>query len=328
MNIYDRKALKAYAEDSLHQAPQAQRIVLLWACVSSGLSLLVSFLTFLLDSQIELTGGLSGIGLRSFLSTAQSFLRILNFVLIPFWNMGYLSCVLRFSKREQAEPGHLLDGFRRFGPVLRLMVLRYLLYLLLAFVSMYLGVMVLSMTALGTPLYEFIESNSSALDTGVLSDDQMLAMTQASIPLLIGSLVLFVLAAIPVSYRLRLADFRIMDEPRCRARMALLESNRLMRRSCIALFRLDLSFWWYFLGTILAAVLCYGDMILPALGIVLPFGSDFAFFLFYILGLGAQTLILWAFGNRVQTAYAVFYRTLCAPAPESSPMMSNPESGL
>ena len=132
---------------------------------------------------------------------------------------------------------------------------------------------------------------------------------------------------IPVSYRLRLADFRIMDEPRCRARVSLRESVRLMHRNCMSLFRLDLSFWWYFLAELLAAFLCYGDMVLPLLGISLPMHEDLAFFLFYVLGLAAQVTLLYCVGNRVQTTYALFYTTLADPGQETAPASPVPAEG-
>ena len=38
--------------------------------------------------------------------------------------------------------------------------------------------------------------------------------------------------------------------------------------------------------------------------------TDLAFFLFYVLGLGAQVALLYYKGNFVQTTYALFYRAL------------------
>ena len=74
MDIRDRRGLKQWAAQRLDQADNARRLVLIWSVASAVISLLASFLSFLLDTQIEQTGGLSGIGLRSVLTTAQSLL--------------------------------------------------------------------------------------------------------------------------------------------------------------------------------------------------------------------------------------------------------------
>lgn len=316
MDIRDSRGLKASAADRLRRAPQAQRIILIWAGASAGLSLLVSFLSFLLSSQIELTGGLSGIGLRSVLSTAQSLLSLANMALAPFWSLGYTACVLRFVRQENAGPGDLLAGFRRFGPALRLMLLRYALYMGLAIGAVYLGSILLSMTPLALPMYEAMESNQELILSGTVTEELLLSMMDAMIPILIGCVVLYIILIIPVSYRLRLAEFRLMDEPKCGALMAMRDSNQLMRRRCVSLFKLDLSFWWYFLAELLAAALCYGDVFLPALGVTLPFGSDTAFFLFYVIGMAAQVALLYFRGNYVQTTYGVFYGTVSGPRQE------------
>ena len=288
-------------------------MVLIWAGVSALVSLIVSFITFLLDGQIEGTGGLSGIGLRSILTTAQTLFSLANMVLMPFWSLGFTACVLRFAKGEDAHPRLLLEGFHRLGPAFRMMLLRSLLYIGIALLAGNLASILFTMSPQSLPLYALMEANEEALLAGTLTEEASMEMLRVMLPMLIGGALLCLAVLIPVTYRLRLAEFRLMDEPRCRARVSLLESNRLMRRNGWALFRLDLSFWWYFLAELLAASLCYGDILLAALGVSLPFGSDLAFFLFYILGLGAQVALLYCKGNYVQTTYALFYRTLANP---------------
>ena len=96
----------------------------------------------------------------------------------------------------------------------------------------------------------------------------------------------------------------------------------------MALFRLDLHFWWYFLTMGAAALLTYGDSICAALNIALPLSATAQFFLFYALGLAAQTALLWAFGAKVELTYASAYDVLTeerrqAPKPQS-PYAQNP----
>lgn len=327
MDIRDRRGLKELAARHLAEAPQAKRIILIWAGASALVALLVSLISFLLDTQIESTGGLSGIGLRSVLETVQSLLSLANVVLAPFWTLGYTACALRFARKQEAQPRNLLEGFRRFGPALRLLVLRYFLYLGLVIGALYLGFTVFSMTPLYLPVYELTGTAETALLEGTVTDALAMEMLRAMVPMFIGCGILCLAILIPVSYRLRLADFRIMDEPRCRARVSLRESVRLMHRNCINLFKLDLSFWWYFLAELLAAFLCYGDMVLPLLGVSLPMHKDLAFFLFYVLGLAAQVTLLYCVGNRVQTTYALFYTTLADPGQETAPASPVPAEG-
>ena len=73
-----------------------------------------------------------------------------------------------------------------------------------------------------------------------------------------------------------------------------------MRRNRLALFRLDLSFWWYYLAQFLLTALCYGDVILQAMNVSLPFNADVAFFVFYIAALLAQFALFCLFENKVQ----------------------------
>lgn len=313
MDIRDRQGLKRLAAERLGKVPQAKRIVLIWAGVSALVSLVVSFISFLLDARIEDTGGLSGIGLRSFLETAQTLLSSANMILAPFWSLGYISCVLGFAQGQDAHPRGLLEGFRRTGPAIRMMLLRMLLYVGIFLLAGNIASFLFTLSPSSLQMLQLMEVHEEALMTGVISDEVAAEMLQAMTPMLIGGGLLGIAAMIPVSYRLRLAEFRLMDEPRCRARASLLESNRLMRRNCVSLFRLDLSFWWYFLAELLAAGLCYGDVLLGAFGIPLPIGTDLAFFAFYVLGMGAQVALLYFRGNYVQTTYALFYRNLAAP---------------
>lgn len=313
MDIRDRQGLKRLAAERLGKAPQAKRIVLIWAGISALASLLVSFISFLLDARIEDTGGLAGIGLRSFLETAQTLLSLANMLLAPFWSLGYIACVLGFAQEQETHPRSLLEGFRRMGPAIRMMLLRMLLYVGIFLLAGNIASFLFTLSPSSLQMLQLMEVHEEALMTGAVSEEVATEMLQAMTPMLIGGALLFVAAMIPMSYRLRLAEFRLMDEPRCKARASLLESNRLTRRNCMALFRLDLSFWWYFLAELLAAGLCYGDVLLAAFGIPLPMGADLAFFAFYVLGMGAQVALLYFRGNYVQTTYALFYRNLAAP---------------
>lgn len=312
MDIRDHRGIKAGAAEALAAAPNYRKLVLLSTGAAAVLSLTASVLSFILDEQIAGTGGLAGLGLRSILSTVQMMLSFATAALLPFWNQGFTSAALKLSRKESAGYGTLLDGFCRFGPVLRLLLLKELLCILLITGCMYVGLSVLSYTPLAFPFYDAL-SQTDIMNTGVLDEATLASLTDTLLPMLLVCAVLCFIAIIPIFYRLRLAELRIMDEPGCGAIAAALESGRLMHHNCLALLRLDLSFWWFYLADLLIAVLCYGDMILPALGITLPFSENIAYFVFYIIGLLAQILLYWHAWGYVSASYARFYDTLRPP---------------
>ena len=128
--------------------------------------------------------------------------------------------------------------------------------------------------------------------------------------------VLYGVLMIPLLYRFRMAEFVIMDIPKTGALAAMGKSNKIMRRNCWKLFRLDLSFWWFYGLRVILTAICYGDLLVDKLGISLPFGEDAQFFLFYfVYALCQLALDVYAWG-RIQTTYAVAYDTLLARAGE------------
>ena len=318
MDIRNRNALKAAASDALRNTPNQKRLVLIWAGVGTVLPLIISVLNYLLEYCIADTGGLSGIGLRSVLSTAQSVISVASTVLIPFWTFGYIAVTLGFARRSAVTDASLLEGFRRFRPVFRLLLLEIIIYGAICFLCMQLVSAVLSFTPLAESAYSILESNQEMLLTGVADESVLLELTEAMIPIFLIGGICCVMVLIPVSYRLRLAALCMMDIPGCRARQAIRMSMRLMRRNGLSLFCLDLSFWWFYLIKLLVSVLCYGDVFLPMLGISLPFSYEVSFFGFYIASLLVQFALLYMANNQVQTTYALFYDALRSPPKEQT----------
>lgn len=313
MEIRNPKAFTDAAGEALDHARDNRKIVALWAGVSLGISLLSSLLNFVLQGQIDTTGGLSGIGLRSILSTLQSILGMGNALFIPFWSLGYTSAVLGFARKQPVTSHTLLNGFRRFGSGFRLMLLKFLLFILLAVFGIYIAAMFLAMTPLAEPVYAVMEANLEAVMSYNIDDALAAEMLTAMAPMLLCCTVISFLIVIPVFYKLRMADYLVMDEPPMGALACALGSRQLMRGNCMSLLRLDLRFWWFYLLSILTTVLCYGDVLLAFLGVQLPISASAAFFAFYIASLLANFAVLYFHGNRVYTAYAAFYDTLRNP---------------
>jgi uncharacterized membrane protein len=193
-----------------------------------------------------------------------------------------------------------------------------------AFVLVYLCTFIYMMTPLAAPFIEIMEplvTDTSLLSGGQISLDEatIIAVSQTLTPLLIFYAVVFFVAMIPIGYHFRMAEFVLMDENRTSGLRALVISVKLMRRNCMALFRLDLKYWWFYVLQGLAMVVGNADVLLAVLGIPLPINGDVAFFLFFLLQLlGQFALHLWA-KARIQTAYALVYEELKVATLEQAP---------
>jgi uncharacterized membrane protein len=302
--------LQQKAASKLEAAPNRGKLILLFTGVSAGLSLAAGIISMILDTQIAGTGGLGGMQLRSVLSTVQALLNIALLVFIPFWNLGYISVALKFGRKEAATQKDLLNGFRRFGPALRLMFLRGMVNFAVTFAAMQVASILFSMTPWAQSFYLQVQAQNLLDISGGIDEAALASLTPFILPFLIIAGVLCLIALIPVTYRLRMAEYQIMDNPQCGALLAMLQSNRMMKGNCIALFKLDLRFWWYYLANILIFLLCYGDTLLPLAGISLPFAPEVSFILFYVLALGAQILLYWRCRNQVECTYVCAYNAL------------------
>lgn len=318
MDIRDKNSLKTAADQALSQASyHPKKLALLHAGAALVLSLVLTVLNFILSRQIDSTGGLSGIGLRSVLSTAQSVLSIANTLILPFWEMGFVAAAIALARREQATPDTLLSGFRRFGPVLRLNLLQGAMYMAVAFLCVQLSVGIFIMTPLATPLMKLVEEMAMA-GTTVPDAAAVDAIAQLILPAYIIFALVFCLLAIPLSYRFRMASFALMDSEKIGALQAMGKSHKMMRYNRLSLFKLDLSFWWYYLLQALSMVIGFGDTILSALGVTLP-NSDVAFFGFYGGHLIFQLGLAWWMQSRVQTTYAMAYEAIRPEAEDPEP---------
>ena len=311
--------LRRQAQAALEKASYSpRRLVLIHTAVSLGASLLITFINFLFSKQIAGTGGLSGLGTRSVLETAQAMLELAVMVLLPFWNVGLIAGVVRWVKGEEANFSTLLEGFRRFGTLLaqKLMLGAVLLARGMALSYLCATVFLLSpfsgeLTAALAPIME----ESAVSSNAQISEEALAQVSQAVTPLLVMFGIVFGVASIPVLYRVRFAEYFVMEDNRALA--SLLQSVRITRHSLWQLVKLDLSFWWFYLLQGLSVALCYGDTLLKAVGISLPMSADGSYFLFYVLGVVCQGILLWLFQAKVSATYGVAYQTLCAaPAPQ------------
>ena len=322
MNIRAREEIHETARQALNRAPHARQILMTYIGINLGLSLLLVGLSFYFSNQISGTGGLGNIGLRSVLSTGQSVLPLVQLLINACLNLGYHIAILCIIRNFEASTQTLFTGFRFFFPMLRLLLLQVFLYAGLMFLSVYISSFIFMATpfsrefmAVITPVLESVTVMDTTL---VLDDATFLAASQAVIPMFWIMIPVCALLALPLFYRLRMATFALADEPRRGALAAFVKSRRLMRGNCTALFRLDLSMWWFYLGQIIISLVCYGDVLLPMLGITLPFSETTGYFLFYGVYLVLQFAICWLFLNRVSVTYALAYQSILPEKPKDN----------
>lgn len=295
-----------------------KKMILLHTGIFLLVSALLTLINYLLEQQIAGTGGLSGIGARSMLTTVQTVLQLTQSIALPFWQIGYTYYTLRLAQGQDTEPRDLTKGFRRFGPVFRLKLVTGFIYLGIAFACLYLSSAIFMITPWGQELMAMMEDvmAEDLLDEATLTQLLSTATSAYQVPIIVLFLSCFLLLSAPLFYRFRMAEYWLMDHEPCSAMNALRASRILMRGNCMNLLKLDLHFWWYFLLDALISAICYGDMLLELLGISLPIDANAAYFLFF----GAYTLLqlglyVWR-RNEVNVTYALAYQSLLPKEPE------------
>ena len=308
--------LHRQAQVQLKNVTTSKKIVLIHATVTLGSTLLFYLIGHLFNLLIADTGGLSGIGTRTVLSTAQIFLQVAIIMALPFWNVGLHYLALRWARNQHTEAGYLLQGFRRLGPILMFWIL-FAVILLIAFIGLFnicsfvfmLSPFSSDYTDALAPLYD--PSATTEQIEALFTPEYLQSLTATMVPLFILLGVVFFLAYVVVFYRLRLGEFAVMDG--FRSGGALLHSFRTTKRNWRHLVKLDLHFWWFYALILLCNIIGNGNWLLPYLGIQLPLSETVSYFLFFALGTVLQILVLWQFRGQVLTSYAMLYDTLTQP---------------
>ena len=118
----------------------------------------------------------------------------------------------------------------------------------------------------------------------------------------------------------------LLEDKKTGALAALVTSWRITKGRALGLFRLDLSFWWFYGLQALTLLVCYFDLIASALGISLPLPADIASLLFYVLYAALTLLLYRQFGSYLHTSYAVAYDTLRYQAAMPTPKPQDSEA--
>lgn len=313
MTIPSFKILKKNAAERVAAAENSKKIVLIYVGAVTVLALLVTVINYALKLQISQLGGLSNMGLRSVLSTVQSVLPMLQSVVTLCLQLGYMAAMLRVARQQYASEQTLKLGFDRFWVLLRYVILESCLYTLVGLAAFWIAVQVYLLTPLSRSAMSMVTPEMA--DPNVIMEllqDPVFAgeITSAMLPLFILFGILYAVLFVPINYSLRMGRYVLIDKPGQGAVFAMKESRNIMRGSRVRLFKLDMSLWWWYAISLFSTVLCYGDVLLPMIGVELPFSADVSYFLFYGLFLAAQFLAAYFFGNYIQVVYAQVYNAL------------------
>jgi len=313
MTIPSFKILKKNAAERVAAARNEKKIVLIYAGAITALALLVTVVNYVLGLQIEQTGGLSNMGLRTMLSTFQSVIPMVQNLVVMCLEVGFIAAMLRISRRQYASEHTLKLGFDRFWVLLRATLFRGCIYMMAGLAAFWLAMQIYLLTPLSNAVMELLTPivsdpafDMTMLESQAMSDEVIRSM----IPLFLLFGVLYCVFVIPISYSLRMVNYIIIDKPGMGAMFAMRESKAMMRGSRMRLFKLDVSLWWWYAISILSVFLCYGDMLLALAGITLPWSETVSYFLFYVLFLIAQFAACWFLRSRVEVVYAQVYDAL------------------
>ncbi len=308
MNIQNRRVLKAQAKKALAGTDyNPKKLILIHTGASVILGLVMALLDYLLEQQIGGTGGLGGVGLRSVLETAQSVLSLAQLLVALFWQIGYVYVALKISRGDAVGIGDLVQGFRQFGPVLRLRLITTLILGGITFACAYIA----SMLFMFTPWSDTV---MAAYEAGT-EEALLAAMEAVSLPLSGVMVLVLLVVLVPYYYRMRQVEFALMENPRAGALAAIRKSWELMRGQRLALLKLDLSFWWFYGLELLTMVVADGALVLGLLGVKLPWSSTVSYYIFMALCYLSTLVLYWWRGNEVQVTYAMAYQALKNEAP-------------
>ena len=311
MDIRNPKSLCAAADEALAVGRKPKQVILWYSGLITLMALVVMVADLILTNELNKATGLSNLGINSILSTVQSVLPGVQMMLQMCLNLGYLYAMLRVGRKLYADKNDLKEGLHRFGPILRMFLLQFLLYMAVAMVMMYPVSMIFALSPLSNSLVE-LAAPLMNLDPNAWANDPVLIdqLLDAMLPLMIIYLVLYLVVMVPISFHFRMANYLLADHPRCGAFAALKGSFKMMRRNCLKLLKVDLHLWWYHVLVFLAGLVAYGDWILGWLGIPLPVSADAAFYVFQIAYLGAMFAVYYFFRNRAELTYIMAYECL------------------
>lgn len=326
MAVLNGKNLRYTALQRLSETNSSPRkLVLIHTGLVVLLNLVVNGLSLYLSNQIGETGGLSGLGMRSILETAQTLLSYFSYLFVPFWTAGFLHAMIRLSRGQEAGTGDLMLGFRRFGRITSHALWELTILIMLCVALTYVISNLFVLTPFAKDFLALIESvedlNALILPDGTVNMEllPMDALGRAMLPMFIMYGCAFVPAYIFLSYQFRMSLFLLVEGIERGALGSFFVSAKLMKGHKWQMLKVDLSYWWYYALELLLSVVLYLDVILPLLGVELPMDPTVAYFVTIALyGLLQMMLHYWK-KPQVDVTYALAYDAIYQEALPKEP---------
>ena len=313
--MIQNRELKQQARERLEACPQEKKISLLYGGSLFVISVVYLLADLLISRLTPQTGGLSTIGTRSFMSALSGILPVVTYLLSMCLSFGYMGGMVRISRGQYASPNALRTGFERFWPLLRLTFFKGLITLGFSMGAFYLATILFTLSPFSDRLIQALEpvvSGGSLLSEGTmeLTEGVIEAVNASLLPLMVIFLVIAAVFVVPLLYRLRMTDYVLYDHPEAGALYAIRESKKMMRFHRLSVFKLDLSFWWFYLALALSYALNYAPMFLSVSGISLPVEGEALSVLCFLLSCAAEFVVIYFLRSRMEVTCALAYNRL------------------
>lgn len=313
--MIQNRELKQQARERLEACPQEKKIGLLYGGSLFVISVVYLLADLLISRLTPQTGGLSTIGIRSFMSALSGILPVVTSLLSMCLGFGYMGGMVRISRGQYASPNALRTGFERFWPLLRLTFFKGLIVLGFSMGAFYLATILFTLSPFSDRLIQALEpvvSGGSLLSEGTmeLTEGVIEAVNASLLPLMAIFLVIAAVFVVPLLYRLRMTDYVLYDHPEAGALYAIRESKKMMRFHRLSVFKLDLSFWWFYLALALSYALNYAPMFLSVSGISLPVEGEALSVLCFLLSCAAEFVVIYFLRSRMEVTCALAYNRL------------------
>lgn len=322
MDVLNPQSLRKRAQFALRRGREPKKITYAYAGITLAIGLVIFLADLWLDNQISGTGGLSNLGSRAIFSTAQQAIPMLSTFVAMCLDLGYLSGLMRISRGQYADHTDLKTGFRKFWPLVRLSLIQVALYVAIAILAMQAGTLLFMLTPWADPLmdvlYPLAMSGATTIEETVL-----LQLAELMVPMLVVIAVVFLVILMPFLYRMRMAPFFLLDDPRGRAMAAIRGSSQMMRRRFGQMLKIDLSLWLYYLVTALMNLVLWLDVILAMLGIVVPMDGELFSLVIYGLSLLLQFGLLLFLRTPAEVTYLTAYDSLREKPEDSGVVLGN-----
>lgn len=314
MNIRNRRQIKTFAAQRLEGIQSLGKILVIFCGLTLGLTGMMTVVNYLLDLQMEGLTGLSSIGKRTMLSTLQSMLPLALSMFTMCLEAGYLAAMMRIARGQYVSEQTLRLGFDRFWVLMRCMIFKTIRYMITLCLCVYVGVLIFMNLPISQPAMDILQpyvAQMSVLSGQIVLDDAAYAQfSQVVWPVYIICGALAAVGIIPLWYSYRMCTYIIIDKPAMGALAVMRESKQMMRKNRFALLKLDVSYWWYHLLIFFAQAVCYGDVILPMLGVTLPGSEELWYFVFMAAYLVVLFAAYYFLRSRVEVGYALAYDAL------------------